>query len=78
MFHSDELDVFKGFKAEWISTEPPTIKSAAHGKRVMSVVPENVTGTVFWLELKWSKDCNHIRKNEERDRILFQVPRARQ
>ena len=32
MFHSDELEAFKGFKAEWTSTEPPTIKSAAHGK----------------------------------------------
>jgi len=50
MFHSDELDAFKGFKAEWISTEPPTIKSAAHGKRVM-LCRKNVTGTVFWLEL---------------------------
>ena len=34
MFHSDEVDAFKGFKAEWTSTEPPTIKSAAHGKIV--------------------------------------------
>ena len=34
MFHSDELDTFKGFKAEWSSagTETPTIKSAAHGE----------------------------------------------
>ena len=34
-FHSDELDAFKGFKAEWTSAEPPTIKSAAYGKRVV-------------------------------------------
>ena len=42
MFYSDELDAFKGFKAEWSSTYegtetspgPPTIKSAARGKRV--------------------------------------------
>ena len=46
MFHSDELDAFKGFKAEWGSTYndgtktpgptqgPPTIKGAAHGKGV--------------------------------------------
>ena len=39
MFHSDELDAFKGFKAEWspyrTSTQGPlTIKSSAHGKRV--------------------------------------------
>ena len=41
MFHSDELDAFKGFKAEWGSTKtpeptqgPPTIKAAAHGKGV--------------------------------------------
>ncbi|XP_020612514.1 uncharacterized protein LOC110050879 isoform X2 [Orbicella faveolata] len=31
MFHSDELDAFKGFKADWTSTEAPTIKSTAHG-----------------------------------------------
>ena len=30
MFHSDELDSFQGFKAEW-----NTVKNAAHGKRVM-------------------------------------------
>lgn len=33
MFHSDELDAFKGFRAEWsdtLSTESPTIESAAH------------------------------------------------
>ena len=43
MFHSDELDAFKGFKAEWRSTYngtekspgPPTIKSVAHGKGVI-------------------------------------------
>ena len=34
IFHSDELDAFKGFKAEWTSTAPPTIESAAHGKCV--------------------------------------------
>ena len=43
MFHSDELDAFKGFKAEWSSTYngtkkstgPPAIKSAAHGKCIV-------------------------------------------
>ena len=34
MFHSDELDASKGFKAEWTSTEPPIIERAAHGKSV--------------------------------------------
>ncbi|KAL9979309.1 hypothetical protein ACROYT_G016957 [Oculina patagonica] len=35
MFHSDDLDAFKGFKAEWglSFAGTPTIKSAAHGYR---------------------------------------------
>ena len=37
MFHSDELDAFKGFKAEWSSSfdgskTSPTVKSAADGE----------------------------------------------
>ena len=36
MFHSDELDAFKGFKAEWTSTVvPPPIKSAVNGEHVV-------------------------------------------
>ena len=67
MFHSDELDAFKGFKAEWSSTyngtktspEPteraPTIKSAAHGKRVIVLL------LIFV--------ANQIRQTVEGDRI---------
>ena len=76
MFHSDELDAFKGFKAEWTSTyngtktspEPtdgptqgaPTIKSAAHGKRV----------TLWNIVLSLIFVANQIRHTVEANRIL--------
>ena len=62
MFHSDELDAFKGFKAEWSSTYngtektpgPPTIRSAARGKGGITwyFVKNCVVGNIFLRKAK--------------------------
>ena len=74
MFHSDELDAFKGFKAEWNtvkeSTEPPTIKSAAHGKRVMLGKKCDLNDFLARAKLERSKNWNRTRKRTKGDQTI--------